>query len=142
MNKLVMAAVAALSTLLVGCTVHVGGSPVPEGVVEVPQVQAEAPETIPSTTVQPAPPQTLREKLRAIPGVTDMMADTAVQVLADDPSYEEAILTGCSMGITQEYFIDTAMTGATEDGPLPEQAMIILPQMFGTIWTHYCVDTL
>ena len=142
MKKLVVAAVAALSTLLVGCTVNVGGAAAPEGVVEAPSVQAEAPTTIPETTVQPAPPQTLREKLRAIPGVTDMMADTAVQVIEDDPSYEEAILTGCSMGVTQEYFVDTAMTGATEDGPLPEQAMTILPQMFGTIWTHYCVDTL
>ena len=142
MKKLVIAAVAALSTLLVGCTVNVGGSPVPEGAVEVPQVQAEAPETVPETTVPPAPPQTLREKLVAIPGMTPYMADTAVELINSDPGYVEAILEGCEMGLTSEFFVNTAMEGATEDGPLDEEAMVILPQVFETIWTHYCVNSL
>ena len=142
MKKLVMAAVAALSTLLVGCTVTVGGSPVPEGAVEVPQVQAEAPETIPSTTVTPAPHQTLREKLREIPGMTSDMADTAVELINSDPGYVEAILEGCGMGLTSEFFVNTAMEGATENGPLDEEAMVILPQVFETIWTHYCTNSL
>ena len=140
MNKLVMAAVAAMSTLLVGCTVHVGGSPAPEGVVEAPQVQAEAPATVPDTTVPPAPPQTLREKLVAIEGMTPYMADTAVELINSDPGYVQAILEGCEMGLTSEFFVNTAMEGATEDGPLDEEAMIVLPQVFETIWTHYCVN--
>ena len=138
-NGAIVAAVVAPYLLVVGCTVNLGGDAAPEGVVEVPSVHAEAPAAVPDTTVPPAPPQTLREKLRAIPGMTWWLAEQAVEVIDSDPSYEEAILASCWTS-TEEYFVATAMEGAVSEGPLGQEAMNMLPQIFSTIWTHYCVD--